>query len=572
MMEAFILPISFKPESGESIPSTHTAEGAGNFEKILRNRSSEAQDRAGETDKGSFDRRDWKRAGMVGSRKFHQKEGRGEEISDPLSAPQSRPEVEKSPGLLEMAKLLSGASEGGGMKGEEGPLPQECDSLHQGNLPPDADLGELPASQRMETGKGSTNQSSIAIPPSWILSQMAHGRGGLHSSATTLKEGEDPQPDPSQSTPGRSRSSLSAPLLIDEENSQAPQTSGEAAGSQQEELPAWIETMKSAGPGELNQLNKVRSQTPQGAAPVWKNLQAEGKEKTVFTGDFPEAKAAALEEVGGPLKLDRENPPFTGQNPEQEDRPLFEKIFGKSPDHPASSLQPGEQAFAGKEQKPIDSHGENPFPPAQMDGIPHEGASFHPESMGGGKPEMGEPKVLLGGMEGPAANLHGLGKTVEGGSEGLAPGAARAEILNVPEQVVQRIIWSIRNQEERIKLTLDPPDLGHLYIEISRSKDNIHATLWADNAAAKTALETGQHQIQRIMENEGFKLAKFDVFVQQDLGWFQGQGKRENPFAPDNRNPILSLESQGEVLEKSPIDPVEIRRKSVGRSGLDLWV
>jgi len=206
-----------------------------------------------------------------------------------------------------------------------------------------------------------------------------------------------------------------------------------------------------------------------------------------------------------------------------------------------------------------------------MEWIQNQGTSLHSNSMEGGKPESGDSKIFVGSMEGSAASITGFENRIEG-AQGLPPTLVRPEILSLPDQVVQRIIWSIRNQEERIKLTLEPPELGHLLIEISRSKENIHATLWAENVAAKTALETGQYQIQRIMENEGFKLTKFDVFVQQDLGWFQEQGKRENHFALEPRAPGFSLEQKGEVLEKSPLDPIEMRRMAIGRSGLDLWV
>jgi len=216
--------------------------------------------------------------------------------------------------------------------------------------------------------------------------------------------------------------------------------------------------------------------------------------------DFPAVERIGLEGGVGELKVNRAHPPFTSQNPEQGEASLFEKVFGKSSDHPASSLNPADQAFAGKEQKPADSLPEIRFPSGQMEWIQHQGTSLHSDSMEGGKPESGDSKIFVGSLEGPAASLNGLGNRIEG-TQGLPPTLGRPEILTLPEQVVQRIIWSIRNQEERIKLTLNPPDLGHLYIEISRSKENIHATLWAENVAAKTALETGQHQIQRIMEN-----------------------------------------------------------------------
>ena len=543
-MEAFILPISFKPESIEGISPSGTPEEAGKFEEILQNRSLGPRDRAGEAAEGSVNKRDCKPARMGGSRNIRQRHGKSDEPHHPGPVHQPMPKDEMSPGILQMAKLLSGAGESGLTKEMEAAFPRELDFQSPGILPPDSDSDAHSASQPMETGKGLANRRAISIPAPLIFSRPMDGQSSFQRSPALMK---------------------------DAQSSLIPQDAGKAAGTRSGELPPWIETMKSSGPADLSKIHQVRSQTSQGTARIEKDLQEGGKGKTILLSGLPAAKTTGQEEAFGMLKLNWGNPPSTAQNQEQEDAPLLEKVVGRSPDQPASSLNPAGQAYSSQEKQPGDSLLDARFSSGQMEWIHREGTSFQPESMGGGKPESGETKIFVGVMEGSAASLNGPGNRIEG-AQGLPPAVMRPEILNLPEQVVQRIIWSIRNQEERIKLTLDPPDLGHLYIEISRSKENIHATLWAENFAAKTALETGQHQIQRIMENEGFRLTKFDVFVQQDMGWFQGQGKRENHFVLDSRTPMPSLEQKGEVLEKSPLDPIEIRGMATGRSSLDLWV
>ena len=154
--------------------------------------------------------------------------------------------------------------------------------------------------------------------------------------------------------------------------------------------------------------------------------------------------------------------------------------------------------------------------------------------------------------------------------EGYSPASPKSEPQTVSQQVSQRAIWLIRNNEESVRITLDPPQLGHIYMVIDRSKEDIKATLWTDNPATKATLETNQLQIQKIIESEGFKLEKFDVFVQQDMGGYQG-GKDE-PMNPNPRSPASPSEIRA-PLSGSP-DPLPAVARAVhpGSKYLDLFV
>ncbi len=106
----------------------------------------------------------------------------------------------------------------------------------------------------------------------------------------------------------------------------------------------------------------------------------------------------------------------------------------------------------------------------------------------------------------------------------------KTEAPGASQQVGQRLIWSIRNNEEIVRMSLDPPELGRIVLEINRSKENVKTTLWTDNPQTRAVLESGHLEIQRIVESEGFKLEKFSVLVQQDMGGFH-EG-RENSMNP----------------------------------------
>jgi hypothetical protein len=166
-----------------------------------------------------------------------------------------------------------------------------------------------------------------------------------------------------------------------------------------------------------------------------------------------------------------------------------------------------------------------------------------------------------------------LGRQVENGSEvkeSIPTVSPRAESSEVFQQVGQRVLWSIRNNEERIRITLDPPELGQVFLEIDRHKEHIKTVLWTDNPTTKATLETSQGEIQRIIESEGFKLEKFDVFVQQDPGWFQG--RKENTGKPNSRDDKPAAEEGASSMNSMESIPGRAPASRLTSRYLDLFV
>ena len=84
-----------------------------------------------------------------------------------------------SAGILQTAKLLSGASEGEFVKDGEAAFPQELDFLTLGIPPADFDPDGYRTSLTMETGKGLADGNPVSIPDPLILSQTMRGQSGL---------------------------------------------------------------------------------------------------------------------------------------------------------------------------------------------------------------------------------------------------------------------------------------------------------------------------------------------------------------------------------------------------------
>jgi flagellar hook-length control protein FliK len=169
------------------------------------------------------------------------------------------------------------------------------------------------------------------------------------------------------------------------------------------------------------------------------------------------------------------------------------------------------------------------------------------------------------GVKEPSTGLTEKSGIVETGS----PTSPKAGPQTLTQQVGQGLIWSIRNHEEKVRISLDPPQLGHVVLEIDRNHEYVKTTLWADTPQARAALESGYLEIQRIVENEGFKLEKFNVLVQQEMG--SSPGRRESSLNPQTRDGAEFSEAQAPPF--NPPDPLHsIRAAHPGSGHLDLWV
>jgi len=274
-----------------------------------------------------------------------------------------------------------------------------------------------------------------------------------------------------------------------------------------------------------------------------------------FAASQPSLKMEAKPRIGEGQVFKRQEPSFgvaketrDGKNPQNvEERELWVGTQANIPDSTDRELGGHFSGKAGKGLEKALWSGANVRP------LPDRGIQSSPS--------------FFGALTDP------LGRQVENGSEvkeSIPTVSPRAESSEVFQQVGQRVLWSIRNNEERIRITLDPPELGQVFLEIDRHKEHIKTVLWTDNPTTKATLETSQGEIQRIIESEGFKLEKFDVFVQQDPGWFQG--RKENTGKPNSRDDKPAAEEGASSMNSMESIPGRAPASRLTSRYLDLFV
>jgi len=126
----------------------------------------------------------------------------------------------------------------------------------------------------------------------------------------------------------------------------------------------------------------------------------------------------------------------------------------------------------------------------------------------------------------------------------------RVDSFEIYRQVGQKMVWSVRNGEEKVNLLLDPPQLGNLRMEITKEREIVKATLWAESPVAKELLETHRSELSRILETGGFKLERFNVFVQHGMKDFYDGGR--NSMFNGEKSSDRFVENHDSPVEYSP--------------------
>jgi flagellar hook-length control protein FliK len=77
--------------------------------------------------------------------------------------------------------------------------------------------------------------------------------------------------------------------------------------------------------------------------------------------------------------------------------------------------------------------------------------------------------------------------------------------------VGQKVVWLINNDESSATLTLNPPDLGPMKVVVHVENGQAHASFSADQPEVRQALLDSIPKLREVMENAGISLGQTNV-------------------------------------------------------------
>jgi len=111
----------------------------------------------------------------------------------------------------------------------------------------------------------------------------------------------------------------------------------------------------------------------------------------------------------------------------------------------------------------------------------------------------------------PAAGAGPVSFTAQGkGIENATPVRPQA----VVSQVLDGAVDVLRNGSGRVALTLQPPQLGKLDLDVAVKDNHVTMIMLADNQEVKQMLQSGMDDLRNALQDKGFQIDRMEVLVQ----------------------------------------------------------
>jgi flagellar hook-length control protein FliK len=137
------------------------------------------------------------------------------------------------------------------------------------------------------------------------------------------------------------------------------------------------------------------------------------------------------------------------------------------------------------------------------------------------------------------------------------------------EQIEDGAANMVKRGSGRIVITLEPPNLGTLNMDVRVHNDAVRMILIADNHDVKQVLHTNLDQLKTALQGQGLNIDRFEVLVQErtydgnpgfqpgDGALFEeGRGRRDN--TKEDNSPIQILPSGGNELNDPSLGVISL--------------
>ena len=198
--------------------------------------------------------------------------------------------------------------------------------------------------------------------------------------------------------------------------------------------------------------------------------------------------------------------------------------------------------------------------PAALDAAPEEGAAASERFAL--MPREPRPSLGAEGASGRSADAAAALRDKE-----TAPGTVRSGVF---DQIVQRAVVQVGNDQGEINIDLKPDFLGRVRMQIMTENQQVSVRILTDLPAVRDMIETGLQQLKSELQNHGLQVERLEVAVANDhrqQGW--RQAKTARTWKADAAG---ELSASDRPPAEGRWEPVYYRPRPVGTAAIDMFV
>lgn len=151
--------------------------------------------------------------------------------------------------------------------------------------------------------------------------------------------------------------------------------------------------------------------------------------------------------------------------------------------------------------------------------------------------------------------------------EPAAAGSARTGLF---DQIVQRAVVQVRNDQSEIKIDLKPDFLGNVRMQILTENQQVSVRILTEHPAVRDMLEAGLQQLKSELQNQGLHVDRLEVSVSDDQRQHsRRQAKPEGSLRP---GVVEGISAADRRAAEERLEPVYYRpRRGGGIASIDMF-
>ncbi|MFB3925574.1 MAG: flagellar hook-length control protein FliK [Syntrophales bacterium] len=161
----------------------------------------------------------------------------------------------------------------------------------------------------------------------------------------------------------------------------------------------------------------------------------------------------------------------------------------------------------------------------------------------------------------------------------VVPGGQKNAVSIEPpvliNQVLDGVEYAVNRNSSRIRIELNPPQLGALDMDIVVRHDRVKMVITSDNREVRNALQSNIDQLRNSLQEQGLRMERVDVFIQDRpaddrSGMFQG-----GAFYGDHPRRGRDAETEKPLIDapgQAALEPVRWGPEKTGAGKVSLFV
>ncbi len=163
-------------------------------------------------------------------------------------------------------------------------------------------------------------------------------------------------------------------------------------------------------------------------------------------------------------------------------------------------------------------------------------------------------------------------RAFEAGAAGRDKEAAGASRAGVFDQIVQRAVLQVKNEQSEIKIDLKPEFLGNVRMQIVSENQQVSVRILTEAPAVRDMIETGLQQLRSELQSQGLQVDRLEVAVSDD---YREPRRRQEKAGERSGNtaPAGEVDETERSTAGGRVEPAYFRqRPSARRSTVDMFV